>query len=296
MMRLIAIVLLILVVVIGLGQANSSSAAFFVVDETQAAIVTRFGEPRRSISKPGIYVKTPFVDSVTYFDKRRTLFDAPPDSLLTLDKKRLIIDVYAIAKVDKPLIFFQKVRSAEGAVTASVPIMASGLREEIARDNQSEIIQISREDIMNRVTNDSSPRLAEFGLEVVDIRIKRADFPEEIATSIYDRMRAERIRIANAFRAEGEEEALRIRADVDRQATIIAAEAERDANILRGEGEAEAITIFADALEKGPEFYSFQRSLQAYKLFLTQNTTVVLPAGSDLFQFLQSPGGLPEEE
>jgi membrane protease subunit HflC len=294
-MRIVAIILLIIVVVIGLGQANAGSAAFFVVDETQAAIVTRLGEPRRSISKPGIYVKTPFVESVTYFDKRRTLFDAPPDSLLTLDKKRLIIDIYAIARVDDPLLFFQKVRSAEGAVTASIPIIASGVREEIARDNQSEIIRLNREDIMNRVTIDSTPRLGEFGLEVVDIRIKRADFPDEIATSIYDRMRAERIRIANAFRSEGEEEALKIRADVDRQATIIGAEAERDANILRGEGEAEAISIFADSLEQGPEFYSFQRSLQAYKLFLTQNTTVVLPADSELFQFLQSPLGSADE-
>ncbi len=290
-MKFVAIILLIIVAVIGLGQANAGSAAFFVVDETQAAIVTRLGEPRRSISKPGIYVKTPFVESVTYFDKRRTLFDAPPDSLLTLDKKRLKIDIYAIARIDNPLLFFQKVRSAEGAVTASIPIIASGVREEVARDNQSEIIRLNREDIMHRVTLDSTPRLGEFGLEVVDIRIKRADFPNEIATSIYDRMRAERIRIANAFRSEGEEEALKIRADVDRQATIIGAEAERDANILRGEGEAEAISIFADSLEQGPEFYSFQRSLQAYKLFLTQNTTVVLPADSDLFQFLQSPLG-----
>ena len=290
-MKFVAIILLIIVAVIGLGQANAGSAAFFVVDETQAAIVTRLGEPRRSISKPGIYVKTPFVESVTYFDKRRTLFDAPPDSLLTLDKKRLRIDIYAIARIDNPLLFFQKVRSAEGAVTASIPIIASGVREEVARDNQSEIIRLNREDIMHRVTLDSTPRLGEFGLEVVDIRIKRADFPDEIATSIYDRMRAERIRIANAFRSEGEEEALKIRADVDRQATIIGAEAERDANILRGEGEAEAISIFADSLEQGPEFYSFQRSLQAYKLFLTQNTTVVLPADSDLFQFLQSPLG-----
>jgi len=294
-MKYAAIILLILVMVIGLGQANSSSALFFVVDETQAAIVTRLGEPRRSLNNPGLYVKTPLVESVTYFDKRRILFDAPPDSLLTLDKKRLIIDVYAIARITEPLRFFQKVRTAEGAVAASVPIIASGLREEIARDDQSEIIQISREDIMSRVTNDSSPRLAEFGLEVVDVRIKRADFPDEIATSIYERMRAERIRIASAFRAEGEEEALRIRADVDRQVTIIGAEAERDANILRGEGEAEAIKIFADSLEKAPEFYSFQRSLQAYKLFLTQNTTVVLPANSDLFQFLQSPLGIVDQ-
>ena len=286
-MKLVAVLLVVLVVLVGIIGPQ----ALFVVDETQAAIVTRFGEPRKSISKPGIYLKTPFVETVTYFDKRRKLFDAPADSLLTSDKKRLVIDVFAIARVVAPLTFFQKVRTEQGAVTASIPIISSGLREEIARDEQSQIIRTNREEIMNSVTLASIGPLEEFGLEVVDIRVKRVDFPIEIADSIYDRMRAERKRIANAFRAEGAQRDLEIRADVDRQATIISAEAERDANILRGEGEASAIRIFAGALEQGPEFYAFQRSLQAYKSFLPQNTTVVLPADSDLFQFLQSPTG-----
>ena len=286
-MKLVAVILVILVLVAGIVGPQ----AFFVVDETQAAIVTRFGEPRKSISKPGLYVKTPFVETVTYFDKRRKLFDSPADSLLTSDKKRLVIDVYAIARVIQPLVFFQKVRTEQGAITASIPIISSGLREEIARDEQSQIIRTNREEIMNNVTLASTKPLSEFGIAVVDIRVKRVDFPIEIADSIYDRMRAERKRIANAFRAEGAQRDLEIRADVDRQATIIRAEAERDANILRGEGEAEAIRIFAGALEQGPEFYAFQRSLQAYKSFLPQNTTVVLPADSDLFQFLQSPSG-----
>ena len=286
-MKLVAVLLVVLVVLVGIIGPQ----AFFVVDETQAAIVTRFGEPRKSISKPGLYIKTPFVETVTYFDKRRKLFDAPADSLLTSDKKRLVIDVFAIARVVSPLTFFQKVRTEQGAITASIPIISSGLREEIARDEQSQIIRTNREEIMNNVTAASIPLLAEFGLAVVDVRVKRVDFPIEIADSIYDRMRAERKRIANAFRAEGAQRDLEIRADVDRQATIISAEAERDANITRGQGEAEAIRIFAGALKQGPEFYAFQRSLQAYKSFLPQNTTVVLPADSDLFQFLQTPAG-----
>ena len=286
-MKLIAALLVVLVLLVGIIGPQT----LFVVDETQAAIITRFGEPRKSISKPGLYAKTPFVETVTYFDKRRKLFDAPADSLLTSDKKRLIIDVFAIARVVQPLTFFQKVRTEQGAITASIPIISSGLRGEIARDEQSEIIRTNREEIMNAVTAASSPLLAEFGIAVVDVRVKRVDFPVEIADSIYDRMRAERKRIANAFRAEGAQRDLEIRADVDRQATIIQAEAERDANITRGEGEAEAIRIFAGALEQDPEFYAFQRSLQAYKSFLPQNTTVVLPADSDLFQFLQSPAG-----
>jgi len=265
--------------------------AFFVVDETQSAIITRFGEPRKSINKPGLYFKTPFVETVTYFDKRRTLFDAPPEGLLTKDKKRLVIDVYAIGRVANPLTFFQKVRTAQGAVNASLPIIAASLRSEIAQDQQSEIVRTNREEIMRKVTGGSTSPLREFGITVVDVRVKRVDFPAEVQTSIYDRMRAERKRIADGFRAEGEQRSLEIKADVDRQATIIAAEAERDANIIRGNGEAQAIAIFADALEQGPEFYAFTRSLQAYRVFLTEGTTLVLPAESDLFQFLQTPHG-----
>ena len=283
-------VLALLLVVIVVAAAILGPQFLFIVDETQMAIITRFGEPRRSIGEPGLYAKTPLIDTVTFFDKRRTLFDAPADSLLTKDKKRLVIDVYAIGRVADPLVFFQKVRTAQGAVTASIPIIASELRQEIARDDQSLIIKESRAEIMGKVTAASTPKLGEFGIAVVDVRIMRADFPPEIASSIYERMKAERVRIANAFRAEGAQRDLEIRANVDRQATIIRAEAERDANILRGEGEAEAISIFADSLEQGPEFYTFQRSLQAYKKFLVQNTTVVLPADSDLFQFLQTPG------
>ena len=287
-MKIVAIGLVIFTILLGILGPQ----AFFIVDETQSAIVTRFGEPRRTIRSAGINLKTPFVDTVTYFDKRRRLFDAPADSLLTADKKRLVIDVYAIARITDPLTFFQRVRTEQGAITASLPIINSGLREEIARDNQSQIIKENREEIMSSVTVTVSPQVGEFGLEVVDVRVKRIDFPPEIAPNIFQRMQAERKRLADAQRAAGAQRDLEIRADVDRQATIIGAEAERDANILRGEGEAEAIRIFADALEQGPEFYAFQRSLQAYKMFLPQNTTVVLPADSDLFAFLQSPLGI----
>ena len=262
---------------------------FFVVDETQMAIVTRFGDPKRTLRSPGVYLKTPFVDTVTYFDKRRTLFDAPPDSLLTSDKKRLVIDAYAIARIVEPLEFFKTVRTPQRAVTRGNDIIASELRREIGLDEQSQIIKTNREEIMNKITNVSTPLLFEFGLVVVDVRIKRADFPDEIAQSIFDRMQAERKRIANAFRAEGAARDLEIRATADRQATIIRAEAERDANVLRGEGEAGAVEIFAEALEQGPEFYAFQRSLDAYRSFLNSNDTIVFSADDELFQFLQQP-------
>ncbi|MCI0438255.1 MAG: protease modulator HflC, partial [Chloroflexi bacterium] len=225
------------------------------------------------------------------FDKRLLLFDAPVDSLLTEDKKRLIIDVYARARIIDPLLFFRTLGSESGATARVVDIVSNKLRTEIARDEQTEIIRTNRELIMNNVRDVAAPQLEQFGMEIVDVRIKRADFPPEIAESIYARMRAERERIANRERAEGAQRDLEIRANADRQATIIRAEAERDANITRGAGEAEAVGIFAEALQQDPEFYRFQRSLEAYESFLTANTTIVLPSNSALFEFLSSPDG-----
>ena len=265
---------------------------FFVVDETQLAIVTRFGEPRQTITNPGLNSKTPFVDTVVYFDKRLLLFDAPPDALLTKDKKTLLIDVYARGRIVDPLTFFRTVSTEARAQDRVISIVSSELRREIANDDQSEIIDATRETIMNRVREAVKPAVREFGIEILDVRIKRADFPDAIADSIYDRMRAERSRLANQDRAEGAEESLQIRAAADREVVELTSEAQKNAQIVRGGAEAEAIRIFADALELDPDFYAFQRSLDAYKIFLTSNTTVVLPANSDLFQFLQSPSGL----
>lgn len=266
----------------------------FIVDETKVAIVTRFGDPQRSITSPGLYVKTPFIDKTTFFEKRLLIFDAAADSLLTEDKRRLVIDVYARGRIVDPLLFFETVRDETRARNRAIEIIASELRREIALDLQAEVIATSREDIMLRVRDSVNPKLRELGISVVDVRIKRADFPDEIADSIHERMRAERKRKADRERAQGAEKDLEIRAATDKDATILLAEAERKANITRGEGEASAIAIFADALEQDPEFYAFQRSLEAYKVFLKTNTTVVLPANSDLFQFLTSPFGKDE--
>ncbi len=281
-----------LVVLIAIIGAVVLPQIFYIVDETQLAIVTRFGEPRVSVTSPGLYVKTPFVETVRYFEKRILIFDAPPDSLLTEDKKRLVIDVYARARIVDPLLFFKTVNSEAQATSRAIDIIGSELRREIALDTQIEVILETREGIMNRVRDSVTPKLLDFGIETVDVRIKRADFPDTIADSVYARMQAERQRIADRERAEGFERDAEVRANVDRQAAIIRAEAERDAQIIRGEGEAEAVRIFAESLGQDPEFYAFQRSLQAYKVFLPENgTTFVLPADSSLFQFLQTPGG-----
>lgn len=289
-MKILAALIVIVVIIAGIV----GSQLFFVVDETQVAIVTRFGELRGEITEPGLNTKTPFIDNVTYFDKRLLIFDVPPDpNLLTKDKKRLVIDVYARGRIVEPAKFFRSVRTESQAASRTIAIIASELRTEIAQDDQIEVIQETRENIMERIRDNVSPKvLDEFGILTVDVRIKRADFPDTIAESVYSRMQAERQRIADRERAEGAERDNEVRAIVDRQTAIIRAEAERDANIIRGEGEAESVRIFADALSQDPEFYSFQRSLEAYRIFLGNNsTTVVLPADSDLFQFLQTPGG-----
>jgi membrane protease subunit HflC len=291
-MKILAALLILTVIAAGILGPQF----LFVVDETQSAIVTRFGEPQRTIRQPGLKMKSPFIDTVIYFDQRNTLFDAPPDSLLTSDKKRLIIDAYAVVRIIDPLAFYKTVRTPQRAVTRSTDNIASELRKEIGQDEQSQIIKTNRETIMNRVTEASRPLLSDFGLQVVDVRTKRIDFPSEIANSIYERMKAERKRIADAERAEGAERDLEIRAGTDRQAAIIKAEAERDADIVRGEGEAEAITIFAEALEQGPEFYAFRRSLEAYTNALRTGTTLVLSADSELFRYLQSPTGTAQDD
>jgi len=286
-----AILFLVLVILAGILGPQ----AFFSVDETQVAIVTRFGEVKQTITTPGLKSKTPFVDNVIYYEKRLTLFDANPDALITSDKRRLVVDAYAIGRIVDPLLFRQTVQSQQRAITRGNDIVASELRQQVANDEQIDIIKNNRQEIMNQVRLAVIPKLAEFGIETVDVRIKRADFPSEIATAVYARMQAERKRIGDAERADGAKQDLEIRSNVDRRVTIISAEAERDANILRGIGEAEAVSIFAAALEQDPEFYRFQRTLEAYKNFLATNTTVVLPADSDLFAFLQSPGDFIED-
>ena len=284
-MRSIAVVLIVVLV----AAAVVVPQAVVVIDETELAIVTRFGDPVRTIKNPGLSIKTPFIDQITKFEKRLLIFDAPADSLLTKDKKRLIIDVYARGRVSEPLVFYQKVRNETQARSRVIDIVASELRREIAMDDQKEIIDTTREAIMNRVRDGVRPLIAELGIDIVDVRIKRADFPETIASSVYERMKAERKRIADRERAQGAEADLQKRAEVDREAVEITSEAVKKSDIIRGEAEAQAINIFAEAFEQDPEFFRFQRTLEAYQEFLTQNSTIVLPASGDLFEFLQSP-------
>jgi len=275
-MKLFSIVLVGLIIL----SAIMLPQIFFSVSETEVGIVTRFGQIKSEITSPGLRMKTPFMDQVTTFEKRLLLFDAPPDSLLTRDKKRLIIDVYARGRITNPKIFKERLGDEQRASDRAVDIISSELRREIGVHNQSEIITTQRDSMMANVKAAVTPKLREFGIEVVDVRIKRADFPGEIADSVYARMKAERQRKADKERAEGAEIDAQVRADADRKATIIIAAATRDSQIINGCGEAESTRIFAQALEQDPEFYSFQRSLESFKSILSSGTTVVLPVES----------------
>ena len=268
---------------------------FYKVDETNQAIVLRFGAVKTTSKTPGLYIKAPFVDQVIYFDKRLLIFDAPPESILTDDKKRLIVDVYARAHITDPVTFYKTLTSEALGKAQAIDILSSELRTEFAKDQQAEIVTTKRNEIMEQIKSNMDSKYANFGLTLLDVRIKRADFPDAIQESVYTRMRSERKRKADKERAEGAKIDLEVRADVDKKAAIIKAEAKRDAEKIKGEGDAEAIIILANAMEKDPEFYNFQRTLLAYRIFIDSQTTIVLPAESELFQFLEDPSEINEK-
>jgi len=269
--------------------------ALFTVDETKQAIILQFGNPVAIIRNPGLAVKIPFIQNVTFFEKRILSSDAPPQEYLTTDKKRLVVDHVTRWKIIDPLLFFKAVRTEAGARARLDDIVFSELRRELASVNFVDVISSERENIMERVAKTSAEKATEFGITIVDVRVKRADLPTEVEQSVFNRMRAERQRESSLFRAEGEEQANIIRAKADRDSTVISAEGYAQAQKLRGEGEAEAIRIYAEALEQDPEFYAFSRRLEAYSKILKAGDKVVIPADSDFFRYLISTGMEPAE-
>ncbi len=259
----------------------------FIVDERQQVVILQLGKPVRTISEPGLHFKlpVPFQNAVK-FDDRLLEYDVAPEEILSKDKKTLIVDNYVRWLIKDPLLFLQTVQAIPNAVTRLDDIVYSELRQELGKHNMSEIITETREEIMEIVTNASDKATNQYGIEVVDVRIKRVDLPRENEESIYARMDAERKRQANKFRSEGEEEAQKIRASTEKDKTIILADAYKEAEEIRGEGEAIALEIYANAFNKDPEFYEFMRTLEAYKKVIDTKTTLVLPADSKLFKTL----------
>jgi len=260
----------------------------FIVDETEQVIILQFGEYIRTIDKPGLHIRLPFMQNVESMEARILIGDAPAMEFISLDKERLLIDTYTRWRIVDPHLFFMSVRDEHVASARINGIAISKLREVIATYNLWDIISVQREHIMQIVgqgVNELAMR--DFGIEVIDVRMKRVDLPEGVQEAVFARMRAERERIAKEHRAMGEEAAMQIRAEADRQVTVLLAEAEKQDRILRGEGEARATAVYAEAFNQDPELYNFLRSLQAYERFLAQDATLVLGSDSELFRFLE---------
>ena len=273
-------VFFILIAIVGLSTV-------FTVDETRQVVILQFGEPVRIIKTPGLYFKLPPPLQIAQrFDDRLLEYDVPPEEILSKDKKSLIVDNYVRWRIIDPLLFLQTVQTEPIAKTRIDDIVYSELRRELGTHNMSEIITESREIIMEKVTRESAIATKPYGIEVVDVRLKRVDLPQNNEQSIYRRMQAERIRQANKFRSEGEEESQKIKASTDKDKTIILANAYKEAEEVKGEGEAKAVDIYARAFSKDPDFYEFYRTLEAYKIILDKKTTLVLPTNSKLFDIL----------
>jgi modulator of FtsH protease HflC len=265
--------------------------SMFQVMESELALILRMGMPVRIVQDPGLYFKLPLIEDLTLFDKRILAAEARPAEYITLDKKRLTVDTVSRWKITDPLVFYRTVRNYIGATARLNDIISGRLRQDIANHDFKTFIREERENIMAQVTKEAANQVKPFGIEVIDVRIKRVDLPEEVQNSVFARMRAERERIAKRYRAEGEEKAREIRANAERDKEILLAEAYRRSEALRGEGDAEATGIYAEAYGKNEEFYSFSRHLEVYRKIFGQDTTLLLNPDSPLLRYLSTPTG-----
>ena len=262
------------------------SSSMFTVHMTQRVIVLELQKPKEIITEPGLYFKIPFFQRVKYFPNQLLDNDSSPAEVITKDKKNLLIDNFTMFRITDPLKFLETVRGEQGARARLDDIVYSELRVEIGQHNLTSIVTGTRDAIMDKVTKEANIKAAEYGLEVVEVRIKRTDLPPEIANSIFNRMRTERERIAMEYRSEGKEEATKIRAETDKEKTILVAEAYKKEQAIRGEGDGMATKIYADAFSKDPKFYAFMRSMEAYKKSLKTDTTLLMSEDSDFLGFL----------
>ena len=279
-MKNLSIALIFIIIFFGLST-------IIIVDEKEQIVILQFGKPVRTLKEPGLNWKLPApLQTSNSFEKRLLEYDVPPEEILSRDKKSLIIDNYVRWRITDPLLFLQTVAAIPTAKTRLDDIVYSELRQELGTHDMVEIITENRELIMEKVTVASNEETSKYGIEVIDVRIRRVDLPQENEASIYARMEAERKRQANKFRSEGEEEAQKIRAATDRDKTVILADAYKTSQQIRGEGEAKALDIYASSFSKDPKFYEFIRTLETFEKVIDDKTTLVLPGDSKLFKEL----------
>jgi len=282
-------VLLIILVIVGYST-------LFTVNQTKQALVVRLGQPVRVITEPGLNVKIPFIDTVIYVDKRILDLESPAQEVIASDQKRLVVDAFARYRVTDPLKFYQTVGEA-GASSQLAILLNSALRSVLGGATLVDVVRNMREELMTQVRNQLDHEARQFGIQVVDVRIRRADLPEQNSQAVYQRMQTERQREAAEFRAQGSQKSQEIRAKADRDVTVLLADATSRAEQIRGQGDSERNRIFADAYGRDPDFFAFYRSMQAYERSMHHNDTrMVLKPDSDFFRFFSDPSGQPTQE
>jgi membrane protease subunit HflC len=291
MSRRVLIAIAVLLVAVGILMNGS----LFIVDQTESALVLQLGQPRRQISEPGLWVKLPFIEDVVIYDKRVLDFEPPPEEVIVSDQKRVVVDSYSRYRITDPLLFYQTVGTEAGVRTRLLSIVSGSLRRVLGNVTLSDILSAKRAAIMIQIRDEVAAQAKEFGVEVVDVRLRRADLPEENSQAIYARMVSERQQQASQYRGEGAEAAQTVRATAERDRTVILAEAQRDAQRVRGDGDAQAIKLYADAYGQDKAFFAFYRSLQAYRNALNgKDTSFILSPDGNFFRFFNGlPGTAP---
>ncbi|WP_127089579.1 protease modulator HflC [Aquabacter cavernae] len=285
----IAVVVLILVAV---GLYSSA----FIVNQTQQALVLRFGNPQAPVTTPGLHWKLPFIDNVVYVDNRILDLENPQQEVIASDQKRIVVDAFARYRITNALKFYQSVGTVEAANSRLATILNSALRRVLGESTFVRVVRDEREALMARIGEQVNREAANFGITIVDVRIRRADLPEANSQAVFQRMQTERQREAAEIRAQGNEAAQRTRARADREAAVVVAEANSKGEQVRGEGDAERNKIFADAFGRDPDFFGFYRSMQAFEASLRSNDTrlVISPDSTSFFRYFADPmGGAP---
>ena len=272
-------------------------SALFTVNQTQQALVLQLGEPKRIIQKPGLSLKIPFIQDAVFYERRvLSLIPQDAEEVILADQKRLQVDAYARYRIEDPLLFFQTVRNEFGARARLESIIDSSVRRVLGRETLASILTGERETINGSIRDEVNSSVKSLGIEIIDVRLRRADYPQATSQNIFNRMKSEREREAKEFRATGEEEAQKIRADAEKTRTVIVAEASRQAQELRGQGDSEAIRIYAESFGRDPEFFAFYRPMQAYRKSIGESgTSMVLSPNSSFFRYFNDKNGRDAE-
>ena len=273
------------------------SGSLFTVNQTQQALVLQFGEPKRTIQEPGLAFKLPFIQDVTYYEKRvLSLIPQDAEEVILADQKRLQVDAYARYRIEDPLLFYQTVRNERGARGRLEAIIDSSVRRALGRETLASILTGQRNDITRSIGEEVNASVASLGIKIIDVRLRRADYPTATSQNIFNRMKSEREREAKEFRATGEEEAQKIRADAEKTRTVIMSEAQRESQEIRGAGDSQAIQIYADSFGQDADFFAFYRSMEAYRKSMNNNgTSLVLSPNSSFFRFFKDKDGTDQK-